>query len=337
VTAPFPTPPVVPAPTIDADGFRAMAGAIEREVGRVIVGQADLVRHTLIALLAGGHALVEGVPGLGKTLLMRSLADVIAGHFSRIQFTPDLMPADILGTMILYEEPDGGRAFRFEPGPVFANLVLADEINRATPKTQSALLEAMQEATVTVGKTTYRLPQPFFVLGTQNPLEMEGTFPLPEAQLDRFTFKLDVPYPSVDDLVAIGERTTGGVVTRPARVADVSTILSMARLAREVPVAREVMGYAARLVRATHPTDPSAPSGVREFVRYGASPRGLQSMVVGAKIHALLAGRHHVSRADVRAISMPALRHRLIANFAGQAEGIEPDQLLGEVVRSVPE
>jgi MoxR-like ATPase len=322
---------------VDADRFRAVAEAIEREVAGVIVGQADLIRSVLITLIAGGHALVEGVPGLGKTLLMRTLSEVISGQFSRIQFTPDLMPADILGTMILYEEPDGRRAFRFEPGPVFANFVLADEINRATPKTQSALLEAMQEATVTAGKTTYRLPQPFFVLATQNPLEMEGTFPLPEAQLDRFLFKLTVPYPSQDDLVAIGERTTGGASPRPRAMTDVATLTGMTRLARDVPVAREVMDYAARLVRATHPNDTTAPPAVRQFVRYGASPRGLQAMVLGAKSHALLSGRHHVSRSDIRVMAVPALRHRLIANFAGQAEGIEPDDLLGHVIRAVPE
>jgi MoxR-like ATPase len=338
VTNPNPAnPPGAAQASIDADAFRAAADAIERAVGRVIVGQRDLIRHTLISLVAGGHALVEGVPGLGKTLLMRTLAEVIASHFSRIQFTPDLMPADILGTMILYEEPGGGRAFRFEPGPVFANFVLADEINRATPKTQSALLEAMQEGTVTAGKTTYRLPQPFFVLATQNPLEMEGTFPLPEAQIDRFMFKLDVTFPSVDELVVIGDRTTGAAVPAPGRVSDVDTVLAMARLARDVPVAREVMAYAARLVRATHPTDPTAPAAVREFVRYGASPRGLQAIVLGAKIHALLSGRHHVGRSDVRAMTMPALRHRLIPNFAGQAEGVEPDALLGDVVRGVAE
>jgi MoxR-like ATPase len=325
------------AAALDADTFRAVAGAIEREVGRVIVGQSDLVRHILIALIGGGHALLEGVPGLGKTLLMRTLAEVIAGHFSRIQFTPDLMPADILGTMILYEDPAGGRTFRFEPGPVFANFVLADEINRATPKTQSALLEAMQEGTVTAGKTTYRLPRPFFVLATQNPLEMEGTFPLPEAQVDRFMFKLDVPFPPVDELVTIAERTTGGAAPRPGRVADVETILAMARLARDVPAAHEVVQYGARLLRATHPADPSAPGPVRTYVRYGASPRGLQAMIVGGKIHALLAGRHHVSRSDVRAMAVPALRHRLILNFAGQAEGVEPDPLLGHVIRAVPE
>jgi len=324
-------------PAIDADEFRRFAGAVEREVARVIVGQAELVRFTVITLLSGGHALLEGVPGLGKTLLMRTLADVIDGHFSRIQFTPDLMPADILGTTILYEDADRVRSFRFEPGPIFANFVLADEINRATPKTQSAMLEAMQERTVTVGKQTYSLPQPFFVLATQNPLEMEGTFPLPEAQLDRFAFKLDVAYPTSDELVEIARRTTGGAEARPARVVGAETIVAMARLARDVPVAEEVLVYAARLVRATHGSDRAAPREVREYVRYGASPRGLQAIVVGAKIHALLAGRHHVSRSDIRTMVVPALRHRLILNFAGQAAGVSPDEILGALVREVAE
>jgi MoxR-like ATPase len=322
---------------IDADTFRDIAAAIEREVGRVIVGHGELVRFTLITLLGGGHALLEGVPGLGKTLLVRTLASVIDGHFSRIQFTPDLMPADILGTTILVEDPEGGRAFRFEPGPVFTNFLLADEINRATPKTQSALLEAMQEGTVTVGKKTYHLPRPFFVMATQNPLEMEGTFPLPEAQLDRFLFKLEVGYPPLPDLIEIAARTTGAEVPRPAHVTNVEAVLAMARLARDVPVAREVMDYAARLVRATHHTDGAAPTPVREYVRYGASPRGLQAMVVGAKIHALLVGRHHVARSDIRSLAIPALRHRLILNFAGQADGILPDEILGAVVRTVEE
>jgi MoxR-like ATPase len=245
------------------------------------------------------------------------------------------MPADVLGTMILYEDPDRGRDFRFEPGPVFANFVLADEVNRATPKTQSALLEAMQERTATVGKTTYGLPRPFFVLATQNPLEMEGTFPLPEAQLDRFMFKLTVAYPQLDEMIEIAERTTGRDVPTSSPVCDVETVQSMAQLALEVPVANEVMAYAARLVRSTHPSEPAAPGAVRNYVRYGASPRGLQAIAVGAKIQALLSDRHHVSRSDVRSMVVPALRHRVILNFAGQAEDVEPDEVLAEVVRQV--
>jgi MoxR-like ATPase len=323
--------------TLDADRFREVAAAIEAEVGRVIVGQAELVRFTLVTLLSGGHALLEGVPGLGKTLLLRTLADVIDGQFTRVQFTPDLMPADILGTQVLYDDPDRGRSFRFEPGPIFTNFLLADEINRATPKTQSALLEGMQERTVTAGKRTYSLPQPFCVLATQNPLEMEGTFPLPEAQLDRFAFKLDVAFPTLAELVEIAARTTGSSVPRPARVAGVDTVLAMSQVAREVPVATEVLTYAARLVRATHPSDPGAPRRVREYVRYGASPRGLQAMIVGAKVRALLAGRHHVGRADVRDMAVPALKHRVILNFAGQAEAVAVEDVLGDVLRDVPE
>jgi MoxR-like ATPase len=320
---------------LSVDRFRDVASGIEAEVARVMVGQTELVRFTLITLLSGGHALLEGVPGIGKTLLMRTLADVIDGSFSRIQFTPDLMPADIVGTMVLYQDPEGRREFRFEPGPIFGNFVLADEINRATPKTQSAMLEAMAEQTVTVGKKTYSLPKPFFVLGTQNPLEMEGTFPLPEAQLDRFAFKLDVEFPSHEELVEIAVRTTGETIPRPRRIAGMDTLLEMTRLVRAVPVAQEVLDYAARLVRATHLTDPSAPGQVREFVRFGASPRGLQAMALGAKVHALLTGRHHVSRADIRAVAIPALRHRVILNFAAQAEGISPDRILGAVIREV--
>jgi MoxR-like ATPase len=322
---------------MDPDRFREVAAAIEAEVGRVIVGQAELVRFALITVLAGGHALVEGVPGLGKTLLLRTLADVIDGQFTRVQFTPDLMPADILGTQVLYDDAERGRSFRFEPGPVFTNFLLADEINRATPKTQSALLEAMQERTVTAGKRTYSLPQPFCVLATQNPLEMEGTFPLPEAQLDRFSFKLDVAYPTLLELVAIAQRTTGTSVPRPARIAGVETVLAMTQAARDVPVADEVLHYAARLVRASHPSDAGAPQRVRAYVRYGASPRGLQAMIIGAKIHALLAGRHHVARSDVRDMAIPALKHRVILNFAGQAEGVAPEEVLGDVVRDVAE
>ena len=320
---------------LTAEQFRATAAAIEREVGKVIVGQRELVRHTLITLLAGGNALLEGVPGLGKTMLIRTLAQVIDCTFSRIQFTPDLMPADIVGTNVIVEDESGRRTFRFEAGPIFANLVLADEINRATPKTQSALLEAMQEHSVTVAKTTRRLAEPFFVLATQNPLEMEGTYPLPEAQLDRFLLKLDVPFPSEDELVEIANRTTGAAEPQPDVAADGQTIVAMQELARAVPIAPHVTAYAARLLKATHPNDGNAPPMVRSYVRYGASPRGMQAMILAGKIIALLDGRYNVAFDDLRAAALPALRHRLILNFEAQAEGITTDEVIGEILREV--
>jgi MoxR-like ATPase len=320
---------------ITAENFRETATAIEAQVGRVIVGQRDLVRQTLITLLAGGNALLEGVPGLGKTMLVRTLAQAIDCAFSRIQFTPDLMPADIVGTNLIMEADDGRREFRFESGPIFANLVLADEINRATPKTQSAMLEAMQERSVTVAKVTRKLPEPFFVLATQNPLEMEGTYPLPEAQLDRFFFKIDVPFPEVDELVEIANRTTGTETPNAEPAADGPGILEMQALARGVPIADHVMAYSARLLKATHPDDDGAPETVRRFVRYGASPRGMQAMVLGGKIMALLDGRYNVAFDDLRQAARPALRHRLILNFEAQAEGISADEVIGTILEEV--
>src|SRR5713101_2637725 len=256
--------------------FREAASIIEAEVGKVIVGQAEVVRHVLICIVAGGHVLLEGVPGLGKTMLIKTLAETLELQFSRIQFTPDLMPADIVGTDILEETPDGRRQFRFQPGPIFANLVLADEINRATPKTQSALLEAMQEHSVTVAKRTYKLDEPFFVLATQNPIEMEGTYPLPEAQLDRFMFKVTVNFPSSADLVEILARTTGRQTPAASKAADGPEVVAMGRLARQIPVASHVSEFVARLVVATHPDQPTAPPLVQKYLRYGASPRGGQ-------------------------------------------------------------
>jgi MoxR-like ATPase len=324
-----------PAPgDLDADRFGDLARAVEREVGRVIVGQADLVRQTLIVMLAGGHALLEGVPGLGKTMLIRTLADVVACSFNRIQFTPDLMPADIIGTNILVEE-GGSRVFRFQPGPVFANLVLADEINRATPKTQSALLEAMQEHQVSVARTRHKLDEPFFVLATQNPLEMEGTYPLPEAQLDRFMFKVHVPFPSEGDLIEILDRTTGAQQPAASIAAGGDQILAMQRLARSVPIAPHVTAYAVALLAATHPDQPRAPQLVRDYVRYGASPRGAQALVSGGKIRALLDGRFNVSVEDLREIALPSLRHRLILNFEGEAEGITTDAVVRTILDEV--
>jgi MoxR-like ATPase len=318
-----------------AEQFRDTAAAIEHQVGQVIVGQRELVRHTLITLLAGGNALLEGVPGLGKTMLVRTLAQAVDCAFSRIQFTPDLMPADIVGTNLIVEDETGRREFQFESGPIFANLVLADEINRATPKTQSAMLEAMQEQSVTVAKATRRLPEPFFVLATQNPLEMEGTYPLPEAQLDRFFFKVDVPFPSVEELVEIADRTTGADMPQAEPVADGSIILAMQALARGVPIADHVTAYVARLLKATHPDDPGAPETVRHYVRYGASPRGVQAMILAGKIMALLDGRYNVAFDDIRQAALPALRHRLILNFEAQAEGITTDAVIGTVLEEM--
>jgi MoxR-like ATPase len=326
---------IQPAPPgISAEEFAERAHRIEREVGRVIVGQAALVRQTLICMLANGHALLEGVPGLGKTMLIRTMAEVLDCAFSRIQFTPDLMPADIVGTNILVEE-EGGRQFRFQQGPIFANLVLADEINRATPKTQSALLEAMQEQQVSVARQRYKLEPPFFVLATQNPLEMEGTYPLPEAQLDRFLFKLWVPFPPEEDLVAIMDRTTGNEVASIDHVASGADLVAMQRLARSVPIAPHVTAYAVSVLSATHPDSERAPGLVKEYVRYGGSPRGAQALVLAGKIQALIDGRFNVAVDDIRAVALPALRHRVIRNFEAEAEGISPDAIIRSVLDAV--
>jgi MoxR-like ATPase len=322
-----------PAP-LTPEAFGDRARLVEREVQKVIVGQDELVRQTLICLIANGHALLEGVPGLGKTMLVKTFAEVLDCAFNRIQFTPDLMPADITGTNVLIEE-GGVRQFRFQPGPVFANLLLADEINRATPKTQSALLEAMQEHQVSVARERHKLDAPFFVLATQNPLEMEGTYPLPEAQLDRFLFKLWVPFPSEADLVTIMERTTGAEMAKPGNVASAAEIVEMQQLARSVPIAPHVTAYAVSLLAATHPDQPRAPELVRQYVRYGGSPRGAQALVLAGKIHALLDGRYSVATDDVRAVAMPALRHRVIRNFEGEAEGITSDAIIRAVVDAV--
>ncbi len=323
-------------PSFDSslEQFHTYSRAIEEEVGRVIVGQKEVLRLVLISVLSGGHVLLEGVPGLGKTMLIRTLAETLDLKFARIQFTPDLMPADIVGTEILVDQ-DGQRQFRFQPGPVFANLVLADEINRATPKTQSALLEAMQEHRVTVAEKTYVLEEPFFVLATQNPLEMEGTYPLPEAQLDRFFFKVMIQFPSAEDLVQILDRTTGVQTPEAKRVVTSGQLLEMRDVVRQVPTASQVAEWIARLVVATHPDSPQAPPLVRRFVRYGASPRGGQALMLGAKATALLAGRYNVAFDDVRAILPAALRHRLLLNFEGMAEGIAPDVILAELLDQV--
>jgi MoxR-like ATPase len=328
----------------DAEAITAFietAQKLEKELDSIVVGQERVIRELLLALLAGGHVLLEGVPGLGKTLLVRTLSDALALKFARIQFTPDLMPADIVGTTIVTEQvdetmPSGSkRVFSFQPGPIFANIVLADEVNRATPKTQSALLEGMQERTVSVGDTTRPLPKPFFVLATQNPLEMEGTYPLPEAQLDRFLLKILVNFPNARDLMRIIDTTVGTQVFRASQVATGEQLTSMIETARAVPVATHVKEYAVRLLLATHPDNEDAPDKVRNFVRYGASPRGLQAMILTAKVRALLEGRFNVSTEDVQAVAFPALRHRIILNFDGLADGVTPEELIKVIVEDL--
>ena len=317
-------------PRVDPKKVTDLATSLEAELGRLIVGQKELLRDTVIALIGGGHILLEGVPGLGKTMLVRSLGQALDLSFSRIQFTPDLMPADIVGTNIIRED-SGRREFEYQPGPIFASLVLADEVNRATPKTQSALLEAMQERTVTVGNETRSLPVPFFVLATQNPIELEGTYPLPEAQLDRFFFKALVPFPSETELLEIARRTTGATTPELHAIGDAESIVAAQRVAREVPIAEHVLRYAARLIIATHPNRTELDS-VRRYVRYGASPRGLQTLVLAGKVRALLEGRYNVAFEDLVAVARPALRHRVFLLFEAEADGITTDQIIDEVL-----
>jgi MoxR-like ATPase len=317
-------------PRVDPTKVTDLARTLESELARLIVGQKELLRNTVISLIAGGHVLLEGVPGLGKTVLVRSLGQALTLSFSRIQFTPDLMPADIVGTNVIREE-NGRREFQYQAGPVFANLVLADEINRATPKTQSALLEAMQERTVTVGTETRPLPVPFFVLATQNPIELEGTYPLPEAQLDRFFFKLLVPFPSESELLEIARRTTGESTPTLKPVADAAGIMAAQRVAREVPVAEHVLRYAGRLIGATHP-DRSQVESVKKYVRYGASPRGMQTLILAGKVRALLEGRFNVAFEDLAAVAAPALRHRIFLQFEAEADAVSSDQVVSDVL-----
>jgi len=309
-------------------------------MARVIVGNEELIEQVFIALVCGGHCLLEGVPGLGKTLMVRSLGEILSLSFSRIQFTPDLMPADITGTNVLTDDPSGRKVFEFQRGPVFAHIVLADEINRATPKTQSALLEAMQEQSVTVGGKAHRLESPFMVLATQNPIEMEGTYPLPEAQVDRFFFKLLLQYPSREELSRIADLTTASPASGLREVLDGSGVLKIREWVREVPLAEAVKDYAVRLVLATHPQNDTANGGsnlAKKFVLYGSSPRGLQSLILAAKARALLSARPNVSFADIRSMLAPSLRHRLILNLEADAEGISAEKILQEVVAQVPE
>ncbi|HEX2185487.1 MAG TPA: AAA family ATPase [Chloroflexota bacterium] len=324
-------PPEAAALQAQAETLRERLAAAVSALGQVIVGQPAVVEQVLTALVAGGHVLVEGVPGLGKTLLVRTLGQVTGLRFGRIQFTPDLMPGDITGTEVFDRETGG---LRFSPGPIFTNLLLADEINRATPRTQSALLEAMQERTVTAGGQSHRLPDPFFVLATQNPLEMEGTYPLPEAQLDRFLFKVLVPFPSDEELAEIAERTTGPAQARPSRVLDPAQLTASMALVRHVVLAPHVLDYAIKLIGATHPHRSPVPE-VERFVRYGSSPRGLQALVLAAKVTALRAGRWNVSFGDLEQVALPALRHRMLLHYEATAEGITPDHLVTRILTTV--
>jgi MoxR-like ATPase len=314
--------------------FVAAFEGLRAEVEKVIVGHREIIDHVLIGMFAGGHVLLEGAPGLGKTLLVKTLAEGLELSFSRIQFTPDLMPADIIGTNIIVEDADGRKHFQFQQGPIFAHILLADEINRATPKTQSALLEGMQEASVTTGGASRPLPRPFFVLATQNPIEMEGTYPLPEAQLDRFLLKLRVRYPAIEELNAIIDRTTQARPVSVVRVMSGANVLAFRELIREVPIADHVRLLASTIIMATHPMWEHSPESARRFIRYGASPRGAQALVLGAKVRALTQGRFNVSVDDLRALAAPALRHRIILNFEGEAEGVDTDTLVGQIVES---
>ena len=319
-----------------AKQFRQAYHQVSQEISKVMVGHADIVHGILTCLFVGGHALLEGVPGLGKTLLVRTLSQVLDLKFNRIQFTPDLMPSDILGTNII-NEIEGKRVFSFQPGPLFSQIVLADEINRATPKTQSALLEAMQEHSVTVGGTIHRLEEPFFVMATQNPIEQEGTYPLPEAQLDRFFFKLLLNYSTRDELAVILDRTTRGDFPTPKKVLDGKTIEHWQKFIRQVLVAPPVQDYAVRLILATHPGGEFASKITNQFIRCGSSPRGAQTLVLAAKVRSLLDERYNVSFEDIRQIYRPALRHRILLNFEAQAESVQPDHILDEILKEVKE
>jgi len=317
--------------------FRGCYERLRAEIKKRIVGNDEVIDQVLTAMFAGGHVLLEGVPGLGKTLMVRTISDAMQLEFHRIQFTPDLMPADITGTTIIHDDEHGGRQFRFQPGPIFANLVLADEINRATPKTQSAVLEAMQDRSVTVGGTTHALPAPFWVLATQNPIEMEGTYPLPEAQVDRFLFKIDVKPQGEEELLGIIQRTTGDEEAAIERVVGPDEIRDLQHLVRQVMAAEFVQRYAARIALGTHPESPYATDMTNQFVRFGASPRGVQSLILGAKVRALLAGRYTVACEDLREVARPALRHRVIRNFEAEADGISADSVLDRLLASVEE
>lgn len=319
----------------EAAEFRAVFDRLRDEVGRVIVGGSGTVEAVLTCIFAGGHCLLEGVPGLGKTMLVRTISEALHLHFSRIQFTPDLMPADIIGTNMLVEDTSGHRQMEFRAGPIFANIILADEINRATPKTQSALLEAMQEHTVSVARTVHKLEEPFFVLATQNPIEMDGTYPLPEAQLDRFLLKVTVDYPTRADLTQILDRTTNRDIPTGQVVMDGHELLKWQGFVRDVVAAPQVTDYAVRLVLATQPTTEYATADVKQYVRYGSSPRGAQALLLAAKVQALRAGRYNVSFADIQHVAYPALRHRVLLNFEADAEGVTSDQIIAGIMDGV--
>ncbi|MCY3023766.1 MAG: MoxR family ATPase [Planctomycetota bacterium] len=333
----MPTEETTAAPVAQqAAEFREVFQQLQTEIGKVMVGHREIVDGVLTVIFAGGNCLLEGAPGLGKTLLVRTLAQCLDLRFSRIQFTPDLMPADIIGTNIVTESQDGKREMRFQPGPVFAQIVLADEVNRATPKTQSALLEAMQEQSVTVGRTIYKLEQPFFVLATQNPIEQEGTYPLPEAQLDRFLLKLNVGYSNRSELAEVLRRTTEQTTYTATKIIDGQSLLKHRAFVRQALVAPPVLDYAVRLTLATIPNGEFASDATNKYVRYGASPRGAQALVLAAKIRGLLDGRYHASFEDVQAVALPALRHRIILNFEAEAERIDTDTVVQEILKSVP-
>ena len=322
---------------VQVDSFQKKFRSIRAEIARVIVGNETVIEEVITCLLARGHGLIEGVPGTGKTKLIQTLADVLHLKFSRIQFTPDLMPGDIVGGNVLREGAQGEKVLEFQPGPVFANLILADEINRATPKTQSALLETMQENSVTIGKTTHTLEQPVCVLATQNPIELEGTYPLPEAQLDRFFYKLKMEFPSAAALDEILERTTQLGEPDVQRVLGQGEILDMRDIARSIPVAKPVKDYAIRLTLATHPENKPCHDMVKRYVRYGSSPRGAQALLLGGKVHALMQNRVYVAGEDIRAAAFPALRHRMLLNYEGQAEGVDVDTIISAIIQSLPE
>ncbi|PAV29589.1 AAA family ATPase [Virgibacillus profundi] len=309
--------------------------AVKAEIATFIVGQDEVIDQVLWTIVAGGHALLEGLPGLGKTMLVRTISDVMDLKFSRIQFTPDLMPSDITGTMMIEPSEDGKQSFVFHEGPIFANIVLADEINRATPKTQSSLLEAMGERTVTVMGDTKHLQQPFFVLATQNPIDLEGTYPLPEAQMDRFLVKINIDYPSRDELKQIAVSTTGTLSQNISKIIDAKGLIEIQQLALELLVSEEILDYAVNLIMATHPGNESSPESVKKFVRYGSGPRGLQSLIKIAKARALMNGRYHVSKGDIKHAARPVLRHRLFLNFEGEATGITSEEIINEIIAAI--